>query len=310
MKLKKLVKDCLKWVEYKRVNSEDSGYPLIFQCKGGAPGLFSYVVQTLGFVRYAHNNNRIPVIDLQSFVNTYLAKEYVGILNAWEYFFKQPSGISLNDVDLSKTEVFDTLDPSRQGLLKMPWWDWECLDENSITNKMWRAYAHKYIRFSDNALKEIERTYNELFSKKDKELGIQCRGTDYTRHKPKDHPVQPSPEMVIEKADQLLREKGFNKIFLATEDGIVYRKFKDHFGDMLVSSDKNYSDYDGNAWINAILPREEQAKLEHGMAYLISMALLTRCQGFVAGRTSGSVGVMLLSKGFEYSYFFDLGFYS
>ena len=310
MTIKYLIKEFLKWLEYKRVNNQDLGAPLIFQCKGGAPGLFSYVVQSLGFVRYAHKNNRIPIIDLQSFVNTYLAEDYVGKLNAWEYFFQQPCGTSLTDIDMSKVEVFDTMDPSRQGLLKMPWWDWECLDEGSITNKMWRAYAHKYIKFSDNALKVIDHTYNELFSPCDKVLGIQCRGTDYTRHKPKDHPVQPSPEMVIEKAEQIIIENGFNKIFLATEDGCVFRTFKTHFGDILVSSDKDYTDYDGNAWINAILPHEEQAKLDHGMAYLISMALLTRCHGFLAGKTSGSVGVMLLSRGFEYSYFFDLGYYS
>ena len=78
MNVKHYLKDCLKWLEYMSVNRKDSGNPLVFQCKGGAPGLLSYVVQTLGFVRYAHNNNRIPIIDLQSFVNTYLSEEYVG----------------------------------------------------------------------------------------------------------------------------------------------------------------------------------------------------------------------------------------
>jgi len=307
--LKNKAKLILKWIELQKINKKTTGDPCVFRCKGGAPGLFSYVVQVLGFVRYAHKHNLKPIIDLQSFENTYLSKDSVGKLNAWDYYFEQPSNNGINDVDLGKCQIFDTTDPERQGLLKMPWWDWDCLVEGSVTNRMWRAYAHKYIRLSERSQQKLESIYQRLVKEGDKVIGVQCRGTDYTRHKPKDHPVQPSPEMVMAKVESLIREKGYNKIFLATEDGIVFRQFKERFGDKIIASDEKHVDYDGKAWINAVLPSVEQEKLDHGMDYLMSMMMLTRCDAFVAGRTSGSVGVMLLSNGFEYSYLFDLGYY-
>lgn len=307
--IKDYIKDILKCWEAMRINKSLSNKVCVFRCKGGAPGLFSYVIQVLGFVRYAHKNNMRPVIDLKSFENTYLAKESVGKLNAWDYYFQQPDNITLEEVPLGNSNIFDTTDRSTEGLLKMPWWDWACLNEGSAANKMWRAYAHRYLRLSPNAQENLDRIYNKLVQKGDKVLGIQCRGTDYTRHKPKAHPVQPSPEMVMEKAEQLIKERGYNKIFLATEDGIVFNKFKERFGDMIIASDEHHVEYDGDAWVNTILPSGQQEKFNHGMDYLMSMMMLTRCDAFVAGKTSGSVGVMLLSKGFEYSYFFELGYY-
>jgi len=309
-KVKSLVRNGLKFLELKAVNRKCTGPVCIFQCKGGAPGLFSYLISVLGFVRWTHKHNLRPVIDLQSFKNTYLAEEAVGELNAWDYFFEQPGQITCDEaIQLPGVQYFDTTKEDCQGKIKSPWWDWEVYNQRSATCKMWRAYAHRYIRFSKQAQQRIDKTWNELVSPNDRVLGIQCRGTDYTRHKPKAHPVQPEPEMVIEKAKQLVKERNYNKIFLATEDGIIFKQFQKEFGDMIIASDKSHVDYDGNAWINSVLPSGQQEKLEHGMDYLVSMAMLTRCDAFIAGRTSGSLGVMCLSKGFEYTYIWDLGVY-
>lgn len=309
-KVKAFAKNALKFFELKNVNRKCTGTLCVFQCKGGAPGLFSYLISVLGFVRWAHKHNKRPVIDLQSFKNTYLAEEAVGQLNAWDYYFDQPVHITYeNAVESPDCQFFDTTKEDCQGKIKSPWWDWEVYDQRSVTCRMWRAYTRRYIRLSESAMKRVNDTWNSLFQKDDRVLGIQCRGTDYTAHKPKAHPVQPSPEMVMEKAEQLIKTKGYNKIFLATEDGILFRKFKQRFGDMIVSSDKEHVDYDGKAWINNILPGSEQEKLEHGMAYLVSMMMLTRCNAFIAGRTSGSLGVMCLSEGFEYTYIWDMGVY-
>lgn len=308
--IKHTLKDIFKYVEFIDVNRrKKQTTPCIYQCRDGSPGLFSYVVHVLGFVRYAHRNYFIPIIDLKSFKNTYLDVSSIGKINAWEYFFKQPSEFSLEDINMEDVDIFDSRDIERSKLIKMPWWDWECFDEKSVTCKMWRAYARKYISYSENASQKINEAYKKLFLPGDKVLGVLCRGTDYTRHKPKDHPVQPTPEMVIEKADCLIEERGYNKIFLATEDRSIYNKFKTHFGDALIASNENPLEYDGQSWINNILPDEQQKKFDNGMQYLVSMALLTKCQAFIAGRTSGSIGVVLLSDGFEYSYFWNLGYY-
>lgn len=47
-----------------------------------------------------------------------------------------------------------------------------------------------------------------------------------------------------------------------------------------------------------------------GLEYLSQIIILSRCDCFVAGLTSGTIGAMLLTNGYEYSYIFDLGLYS
>lgn len=307
--LKLYIKDILKFFEFLSLQRKSTGKICVFRCRDGNPGLFSYVVHVLGFVRYAHRHNLIPVVDMQTYKNTYLTDEYVDIYNAWEYFFEQPYKVRLCDLENKDIEVFDTQDPKCNGLLKMPWWDWECFDESSMTCKMWRAYTSKYIRLSGQAQQMVTSAYSRSFNKNDRVLGVLCRGTDYARYKPKDHPVQPTAEMVIDKANELIKKYNYNKVFLATEDKDIYEKFKVFFGDILISFQQNQIRYDGIAWINNTLPDSQQEKVTHGMNYLVSMAILANCNGFIAGRTSGSIGVMLMSKGFEYSYFWDLGFY-
>ena len=309
--LKHIAKDGLKWLELQRVGWLDGGRPCIFRPKAGAPGLFSYVVQTMGFVRYTHRCHLTPVIDLQAFPNTYLSATRIGQFNAWEYYFEQPAGLSLSDVDdsLEQPHVFDTTDPHCAGQLKMPWWDWECFDPNSVTHRMWRAYGARYIHLSRRAWETARAARESLFRPGERVLGIQCRGTDYTARRLAAHPVQPSPEMLIAEARHLLDEGRYDRVFLATEDAAAYRKFEDAFGSLLFTSDTSFLDYDGHSWINRQLPADQQAKLDHGMAYLVSMCLLACCNGFVAGRTSGSICVMLFTPGFDYSHIYDLGTY-
>ena len=46
-----------------------------------------------------------------------------------------------------------------------------------------------------------------------------------------------------------------------------------------------------------------------GKEYLTTIVMLSRADCFIGGRTSGTVGMMLLSDGFEYSYVYNLGRY-
>ena len=63
----------------------------------GNHGFFSYYIRQLGWIDYALKNKMIPVIDMQSSMNVFLREEEVGIINAYEYYFKQPCGISVDE---------------------------------------------------------------------------------------------------------------------------------------------------------------------------------------------------------------------
>ena len=48
---------------------------------------------------------------------------------------------------------------------------------------------------------------------------------------------------------------------------------------------------------------------ERGIEYLTSIYLLSRCNGLVAGRTTGTVGACIMAEKYEFRYIFSLGRY-
>ena len=60
-------------------------------------GLFSYFITILGGIAYADQNGYTPVVDMKNYPNAYLYDSEVKHVNAWEYYFTQPTSLSLED---------------------------------------------------------------------------------------------------------------------------------------------------------------------------------------------------------------------
>lgn len=103
-----------------------------------------------------------------------------------------------------------------------------------------------------------------------------------------------------------------NKFFLATEDKRYLPIFKQVFGNACVTIDRGYVDYNpmsGKSIPQHHLNRDNDYFLQ-GKEYLTQMAILAKCNSFVTAQTSGAVGVMVMSRGFENLYVFKLGRYN
>ncbi len=140
-------------------------------------------------------------------------------------------------------------------------------------------------------------------------LGILYRGTDYKNLQPKGHPIQPDLSDVIKKTEEVMKKKHCKKIFLATEDSAAAERMREYFGnDRVMMYQKNLFSHTGEHYLAELC--EQDARKQVAQEYIISMALLARCQYLIAGRTSGLAGVLLLAKKpFAYMYFWDLGSY-
>lgn len=279
--------------------------PYILRRREAEVGLFSCFITILGGIAYADSEGFIPVVDMKNYPNTYLYPDEVGHVNAWEYYFEQPGGISLEDAlscrkyILSKNTIYYSR--IRQTAEAFSNKD-GCLD-------YWRAICRKYIRFKPAVIERLERMKAKYFGRKI--LGLLVRGTDYTYLKPSQHPIPPTAEQAIAKAHEAMRERDFDSVYLATEDKKIVAKFQKAFGDKLILPEADYVDYDyDNPRVLASIDvKRENDKYLRGLEYLVSMLFLSHCAGFITSGTSGSAGVMCLSEGFEYLYFFNLGFY-
>lgn len=267
-------------------------------------GLLSDLITYVYKTKLAVDAGYIPVIDMQTSENIYLKEDEVGKINAWEYYFKQPGGYSLRDIEKARNVILGS------GYTE------ECfpyLDVNYILNKVgnfsvYQSITKSYFHLSSEAEEIVENFYNQNF-KGQRMLGILCRGTDYTQVKPSKHPVQPSPEEMFVKVREVLDKYKCTKIFLGTEDADIYSRFKEKYGDIVITNRKYFIKYNGEQSIGKVIKSSTDNLKEEGMEYLVTIALLARCDCFVGGHTSGTVGVMLMNDRFEYKYIFDLGVY-
>lgn len=267
-------------------------------------GICSHILSALAHIDEETAKGRIPVVDLQNSFNIYLTPEQVGKVNAWEYYFKQPMGYSLEDVKKSKNVIIG----SYQIPLIFSFWNEDTLAGKTGELQHWRKLAQKYLVLSDDARKSIEEARSRLFGEGEKILGVKCRGTDYTNGKPKGHPIQPTPAQALQKAEEIYREHHCTKVFLATEDEAFYTVFKERFGENLIVNKSDYVTYQGGSMGEEEYNHSAERR-EAGMEYLISTYLLSQCQCLCAGCVSGTAVALILSKGYEYSYFFCLGLY-
>ena len=267
-------------------------------------GLFSLFITNLKRIDDAIKQGYIPVIDMQNDFNIYLSEDKIGKENAWEYYFEQPMGYSLNDIGHSRNVIIGSGAVPEM----FPYLDIKFLTGESGELEYWRQQVRRYISLSETAKKRVEEEYHRLFAVDDKVLGVKCRGTDYANGKPKNHPIQPTPEQALARADEIMREHSCTKVFLATEDAAFYELFSAHFGDRLIANKTSYMRYQGGS-----VGKEEyeghDSAYESGMEYLITTMLLAKCDCLCAGCVSATVGALLLTEGYEYTYLFDLGIY-
>lgn len=270
-----------------------------------ATGLFSLINTHLGHIVYAKNKGYIPVVDMMNYPSCYLEPDKVGVENAWDYFFEQPCGVDLETAYAGRCVRLGSVCP----INVRPDDDFDFFDDKGSRQSFWREAAHRYLRIRKDIIEEVEKEYNSFILPTDRVLGTLVRGTDYIDKKPKDHPVQPRVDDVITKCKMVMKERGYNKIFVATEDYAIALRFQREFGDKYCSNKRSFISYEKGRSVPDHRINRDNDFYWQGREYLSTIAMLSKSKGFVGGRTSGSVGATLLSSGFEYMYVYKIGRY-
>lgn len=289
---------------YHKENLSKSKYLVIKRDSGSSPlGLFAYFITNVAWIEYALRKNYIPVIDMQNFKNVYHRDGEVGKVNTYEYFFKQPAGVSVEEAFASKEAryVWQNIPDFHPN---------ESLDFflNQEIVDYYRAIVQKYVPFQDEVKEKLEQARKEILGEAGRVVGVLARGTDYTTLKPYYHPVQPDLPELIEKIDSYRTKYDCQKIFVATEDETILQGLQKEYGeDLLYYNQKRVQSTDTFLNYNKEFVGDDPSK--NGLDYLTSIYLLSKCNGLLAGRTSGTVGAMLLAKEYEFFHIFSKGRY-
>lgn len=279
----------------------DKTFYIIFDASGNA-GLFALVSSFIRQIKYAVDNGYVPVIDLQNFPNSFYSGDKLGMDNAWEHFFEQPAGYTLEEVYRSKNVILGSGEfPEGESYKYSPW------QGNPETTALWKSLYRKYIRMQPDVYNYVEKSYQSLGIQGTKTLGVKCRGTDYNINTiPEGHYYQPSAGEVMDKIDHL--DFPWDRIFIATEDENIFKAFEEHYDkDKLVYIDnKRISTAVGESWTDELEKRNINP-FDSALKYLTEMYILSKCNSFIAGITCATLMMPYLSDGYEYSYVFDIG---
>lgn len=268
-------------------------------------GLFSLFITTIAGIAYALKNKYIAVVDMMNFTNCYLPDRLIGYENSWEYFFEQPMGKDVIDAYSAPCSIMsgvpEEMDRPND---RMSFF----LNEDGVQEK-WKSIVKAYVKIKPDILNQIEKEYSAMVCQDDIVLGILIRGTDYRDLKPKDHPVQPEIQMVIEDARNFVKKYSCTKIFVATEDITYIKKIKEEFKEKVISIKREYINYQRGQRTPLVHIDRENDYFLQGLEYLKQIVMLSKSDYLLAGRTSGTVGTFLLSDGFKDFKVYDLGRY-
>lgn len=291
----------------KKKNSEKNTYFIIRRSRKGI-GLYTYVCVIISYIAYALEKGYIPVVDMQNYPNIYMTDDKIGKINAWELFYEQPMGLSLNDIPKGSKIIKSSgiylpdKTPFITTLYTKP-------KEWRLWSKIYRDFIHFNKRTKDYTEKEVELINNK------KVLGVLFRGTDYSQFKPKGHPIQPSLEEAIAKAKVFINKYNCDHIYLATETSEAEKKFKMEFPNMVITNKREYYDTKGIDFSHHLLAevhfnRKDDNYLR-GIEYLSSINILSKCNYFIGGGCAGTYAAIIMNDNKYADWFvWNIGLYS
>ena len=268
---------------YKKINNSSlisfgklnkNKYFYVIKRSPGA-GMFSNLTFVMNHLLIAHNHNLIPVIDMENFPTIYNEKKKInGTYNSWEYFFNPVSKYTLDEVYKSKN-VFITSNRFLQ------------IFTHNIYDQKFKQIRNK-INIKNNLLKKINFFKNKNFKNK-KILGIHYRGTSYKTSA--NHPMPPTKIQMKNLIDEELKNKQYNKIFLATEDLEIFNFLRSIYKQKLIFLN-NFRSKQDNAF--KIYPRKKHRYLL-GEEIIFESILLSHSNKFIFVQTNVSNFVRMIN---------------
>ena len=232
---------------------------------------------------YAEDHGMIPVVDMQSRWNIYLEADEVGKTNAWEKYYEQPGGVSLQEALESKSYV--KCDPS------MYWFIYIRRRKSALSdNEYMRKAYNKYIHYNKVTQKRLDSCWNRLIADAglnggSRLMGVCVRGSDY---KQIHHMMQPSIEGVKEVVSNNFSKYHCKALFLATEDAEVLEDMKKSFPDYKMLNYKAGEVKSTDDYIGKCIRKNKTAD-EAAFDYLMVLSGLNRCDCLVGGLCGATI---------------------
>jgi hypothetical protein len=275
---------------------------------GPINNLLANYFYVLTHLRYANEKGYISVVDQLNYpVYNSLRNPVNGTLNAWEYFWKQPGEISLDEAYMSRNVI----------LSKRKWFgQWDMgydaakYRDSSIVN----AVHSLCVPLNVTTAEHVNREYNKLLVDKGKILGVCFRYGGYSKdyfYHGDGHPIQPEISELADIVEKRLAEWNMELIFMTSDsiDSVEY--FKKRFGNRLIVMPRIRCKEGVKYKTKQESPMYCDSQMfQTTLDYLTEMELLARCNALCGAVTSGlRYAVVQNNMQYEHCEIIERGFF-
>lgn len=303
----------LKYRERKISNGAGNPDKTFYIIRGVFRGtLFQYYMFVLSHIMYALSKDYIPIVDMTSAENAYKSDRNDKPKNVWEYYFKQPAGFSLEDIECAKNIVLSDIFVKNEYKPS----DLVSRDDRQEIQKVYET-IEEYVQINAETKQNMDMQFEQLIKSRNpyKTIGVHVRGTDYLALKPKGHSIQPTPEQAAERINELIHKWGADLVYICTEDDTLLNELKEKINVPVVYTDCSRLGKYKTAEADIISQLTEINKTRdpymNGLEYLTDIYLLAQCDYLISGAgLMGSVAATLMNGGkYEDKHIIDLGIY-
>ncbi len=268
----------------------------LIYCDNSARGFFSLFNLVLDGLQFADAYHMTPVVEWGSATIYHEPDGFDGVSNSFEFFFKQPSDVSVEQARHSKNVLFYEYNHRK---ISIPDFDVTVLASLRDDLKMEQYLDKKadlvrrYIHFSDRVQTDLDQSLRQLLNG-EKVLGVHVRGTDMNVGY-NGHAKAVAPQEYLEEAQTAFHQHDFQKVFLATDEERVIDMFRDAFGDKLIYYKDVMRSEDGEP-VHFSSGHRKNHKYLLGLEVLRDMYTLSACDGLIAGASNVSVTARIMKK--------------
>ena len=205
--------------------------------------------------------------------------------------------------------------------------DDEATDDNTLVVPSFMALSKvKFLKGISHSIDEsiltrgfkaqMDEYFDDVF-KDEKVLGVMIRGTDYITSGMTGDRIMASPQQMAPLVHEWVKEYGFERVFLATEDEDALEYMRGKFGHKLVALSQErlkQSDLRKNEILSDYEKEHADGMYEEKLEdttvnYFYALYMLSRCDSFIcSGRCNGADIVMSFNNGrFSHFYKFAVG---
>ncbi|MGI5084545.1 hypothetical protein [Treponema putidum] len=238
----------------------------------------------LGYIKHAFDRGLIPIVDMEHYATLYTEDKPVnGTKNVWEYFFKQPTPYTLEEVYTSKNVILSN------GSLPL------CDTSMNPDVLQWQMKITKLVPFNKIVQSHIEKNLKNILPKGKRVLGVAARGSDLNQRLIGHH-IQITAHELLPIIKQKIVDWKIDYVYVVTEDQETIEFFTQHLSNVIFLDIERLGKTEKDT-SSMVSTANQTGKYRSLLNYQTSVYILSQCSCLLGTLSNGIYTALLWNQG-------------